>query len=165
MARKSISDIRPGDRVTIVDRFGKERSGRAVMRGPHGWVLNMGGKHGTPGIADERNIIKVSAGRKQRGLGSSAATHTTEAARATRDIEYAAANTVNKARNGRCTSAQVAYAEMQQAIGRFDASTHAGGKAWKPQTAITDAAYEFTMRCVRDDAGAAIGRRRRKRSR
>jgi len=164
MARKSINDVRPGDRVTIVDRFGKERTGRAVMRSSHGgWVLNMGGKHGTPGIADERNIVKVSA--KRSGLGSSAATHTTEASRASRDIEYAAANTVNKARNGRCTAAQMSYAEMQQAIGRYDASTHAGGKAYKPATAIKDAAYEFTMHCVRDDAGAAIGRRRRKRSR
>lgn len=51
--------IRPGDRVTIVDRFGVERTGRAVMRGPHGWVLNMGGKHGTPGIATDENIVSV----------------------------------------------------------------------------------------------------------
>jgi hypothetical protein len=34
------------------------------MRGPHGWVLNLGGAHGTPGIADERNIVKVSQRRK-----------------------------------------------------------------------------------------------------
>ncbi len=51
--------IRAGDRVTIVDRFGVSRSGRAVMRGPAGWVLNMGGPHGTPGIADNENITKV----------------------------------------------------------------------------------------------------------
>lgn len=25
----------------------------------HGWVLNMGGRHGTPGIASESNIVKV----------------------------------------------------------------------------------------------------------
>lgn len=41
---KIVESIRPGDRVTIVDRFGKQRTGRAVMRGPHGWVLNMGGR-------------------------------------------------------------------------------------------------------------------------
>ena len=65
-----LGQIRHGDRVTIVDRFGKESTGRAVMRsdpryGP-GWVLNMGGKHGTPGIATEANIIRVSkAGAKR----------------------------------------------------------------------------------------------------
>jgi hypothetical protein len=51
--------IRFGDRVTIVNRFGQERTGRATLRGPYGWVLNMGGAHGTPAIADERNIVKV----------------------------------------------------------------------------------------------------------
>ena len=51
--------IRAGDRVTIVDRFGKHHTGRAVMRGPHGWVLNLGGRHGTPGIATDENIVRV----------------------------------------------------------------------------------------------------------
>lgn len=51
--------IHAGCRVTIVDRFGKQRSGRAVMRGPYGWVLNMGGRHGTPAIASEANIVAV----------------------------------------------------------------------------------------------------------
>jgi hypothetical protein len=56
-----VDAIRAGDRVTIVDRFGQKRTGRAVMRSSHGgWVLNMGGAHGTPGIADESNIVKVS---------------------------------------------------------------------------------------------------------
>jgi hypothetical protein len=30
------------------------------MKGPYGWVLNMGGAHGTTAIADERNTVKVS---------------------------------------------------------------------------------------------------------
>ncbi len=51
--------IRVGDRVTIVNRFGQEHTGRAVMKGPGGWVLNMGGAHGTPGIATPQNIVKV----------------------------------------------------------------------------------------------------------
>ncbi len=51
--------IRTGDRVTIVNRFGQQSTGRAVMRYPHGWVLNMGGKHGTPAIADDENITRV----------------------------------------------------------------------------------------------------------
>ena len=53
-----------GDRVTIVNRFGQSRTGRAVMRGPAGWVLNMGGRYGTPAIATNENIVLVKpAGR------------------------------------------------------------------------------------------------------
>lgn len=51
--------IHAGCRVTIVDRFGKQRTGRAVMRGPYGWVLNMGGRHGTPAVASDDNIVAV----------------------------------------------------------------------------------------------------------
>lgn len=51
--------IRAGDRVTITDRFAQERTGHAVMRGPYGWVLNMGGAHGTPAIASDANIVSV----------------------------------------------------------------------------------------------------------
>lgn len=54
--------IRPGDRVTIINRFGQEHTGRAVMRGPYGWVLNMGGKHGTPAVATEENTTRVKQG-------------------------------------------------------------------------------------------------------
>jgi hypothetical protein len=54
-----LDTIKAGDRVTIANRFGQKSTGRAVMRGPGGWVLNMGGKHGTPAVADERNIVKV----------------------------------------------------------------------------------------------------------
>lgn len=58
--------IRPGDRVTILTPHGQQRTGRAVMRGPAGWVLNMGGKYGTPGIATNDNITKVSRPRARR---------------------------------------------------------------------------------------------------
>lgn len=54
-----LNSVRPGDRVTIVDRFGKRRTGKAVMKGTYGWVLNMGGAHGTPGIADDDNVVDV----------------------------------------------------------------------------------------------------------
>lgn len=65
MAETTLFDeIRAGDRVTIIDRHGSMRTGRAVMRGPAGWVLNMGGRYGTPGIADDRNTVKVSKARK-----------------------------------------------------------------------------------------------------
>jgi hypothetical protein len=62
------SDIERGDRVTIlvpsgIGRSGVEyrrRSGVAVMHSATGgWVLNMGGAHGTPGLADENNTVAV----------------------------------------------------------------------------------------------------------
>lgn len=58
--------IRPGDRITILTPQGQKVSGRAVMRNrQHGcWVLNMGGPHGRPGIADEENIVQVRRGGK-----------------------------------------------------------------------------------------------------
>lgn len=56
-----IDIVRVGDRVTIVTEHGSRLSGRAVMPSSHGgWVLNLGGRYGTPGIADETNIVKVS---------------------------------------------------------------------------------------------------------
>lgn len=52
--------IQTGDRVTIVTPQNQRYTGKAVMPSAHGgWVLNMGGKYGTPGIADENNIVKV----------------------------------------------------------------------------------------------------------
>jgi len=56
--------IRVGDRVTIRTPQGQTRTGRAVMQGPHGWVLNMGGAHGTPGIASDSNIASIKRGGK-----------------------------------------------------------------------------------------------------
>jgi hypothetical protein len=38
------------------------------MKGPAGWVLNMGGRFGTPGIATENNIVRV-GGKKFETLG------------------------------------------------------------------------------------------------
>jgi hypothetical protein len=67
-----IENIRPGDRVTImvpngIGRHGvewKQSTGTAVMLGPAGWVLNMGGRYGTPGIATDENTVNVKKGRK-----------------------------------------------------------------------------------------------------
>lgn len=61
--RSLVDTISAGSRVTIVDRFGKQRTGRAVMRGPYGWVLNMGGRHGTPAIASADNVVSVRYGK------------------------------------------------------------------------------------------------------
>jgi len=66
--------IRPGDRVTILVHAGgigknmewKQATGRAVMRSSTGgWVLNMGGPHGRPGLADEENIVAVKPARRR----------------------------------------------------------------------------------------------------
>lgn len=66
--KELINLIKPGTKVTILIYNGlgkngpeyKEKTGRAIMPcSQGGWVLNMGGKYGTPGIADETNIISV----------------------------------------------------------------------------------------------------------
>lgn len=60
-ALRLIDTVRPGCRVTIVTPRGQQRSGRAVMRSSYGgWVLNGGGAHGTPVLADDTNTVKVS---------------------------------------------------------------------------------------------------------
>lgn len=60
-----MSQIRSGDKVTFADRFGQLRVGRAVMPSAHGgWVLNMGGAHGTPAVVDERNVVRVKKARE-----------------------------------------------------------------------------------------------------
>lgn len=100
--------------------------------------------------------------RRHKGLGSSLAIHTQQAAKAARDIEHAAALLTNKARQGRCQAATMAYADMQRAIGHFEAHTAAGAKkAWLPQTAIVDAAFEYNEHCVRE--GTLAGHRRGRR--
>jgi len=65
----ALDEVRAGSMVTIADYDGKLRTGRAVMPSSHGgWVLNLGGAHGTPAIADERNIVRVGGGsRRLRG--------------------------------------------------------------------------------------------------
>jgi len=60
-----IDSIQAGDRVTIVTPHNQRLTGRAVMPSAHGgWVLNLGGRYGTPGIADINNIVKVVKRRK-----------------------------------------------------------------------------------------------------
>lgn len=62
-----LETIKHGSKVTILVPAGygrngqewKPKAGRAVMRGPAGWVLNMGGRYGTPGVATEKNIVQV----------------------------------------------------------------------------------------------------------
>jgi hypothetical protein len=65
--KKATPSISVGDRITIVNRFGQQSTGRVVMRStyPGSWVLNMGGRYGTPGIATPQNIVKVQKARKE----------------------------------------------------------------------------------------------------
>lgn len=59
-----VDTIRFGDRITIVNRFGQRRRGRAVMRGSHGWVISLDTKYGSPAIANDANIVRIE--RKRR---------------------------------------------------------------------------------------------------
>lgn len=52
-------DIKVGDTVELRTPQGQLRRGRAVMRGTYGWVLNMGGKHGTPGVVTNDNFVRI----------------------------------------------------------------------------------------------------------
>ena len=62
-----LKTIRPGDRVTILVPAGrgmngqewKESTGRAVIVSEDHVALNMGGQHGTPGVATAENIVRV----------------------------------------------------------------------------------------------------------
>ena len=61
MVKRLIDVVRAGDIVTIITPHGSKLKGRAVMRSSYdGWVLNGGGRHGTPLLADDSNVIKVS---------------------------------------------------------------------------------------------------------
>ena len=77
LAQQILDSVRPGDMVTIMVPAGmgregqewKEASGKIVMRSSHGgWVLNMGGKHGTPGVADVNNIVGIFRRAKRTSL-------------------------------------------------------------------------------------------------
>lgn len=71
---KLIETVRAGDKVTITNRFGQLASGKAIMPCiAGGWVLNMGGKFGTPGIANDANVVRVTKTRRRRSTGGIAA--------------------------------------------------------------------------------------------
>lgn len=77
-SQELVNSIKRGDRVTILVYNGYarhnggtvvewvEKTGTAVMfaRGGIGWVLNMGGRYGTPGVAAADNTIAVRKARK-----------------------------------------------------------------------------------------------------
>ena len=59
-------DIQVGDTVYFSTPHSKELKGKAVMKGPIGWVVNMGGRHGMPNVVTERNFIKIRKGRNRK---------------------------------------------------------------------------------------------------
>lgn len=73
--KPTIENIECGDRVTILVVAGlrldgkhewKEKTGTALFKGDRGWVLNMGGRHGIPGIAMEKNFVRVRKARRAK---------------------------------------------------------------------------------------------------
>ena len=65
-------DIQSGDTIYFLTPHSKELKGKAVMKGPVGWVVNMGGRHGMPGVVTEKNFIKLrkACNRKPDHLGA-----------------------------------------------------------------------------------------------
>ena len=60
--------IKVGSRVAIKTPHGSLLEGRTVMKGPAGWVLNMGGDTHLPQIASERNVVWVTGASKILGF-------------------------------------------------------------------------------------------------
>ena len=59
-------EIQVGDTVYFSTPHSKELKGKAVMKGPHGWVINIGGRFGTPKVVNENNFIKMRKGRNRK---------------------------------------------------------------------------------------------------
>ena len=59
-------EIQVGDTVYFSTPHSKELKGKAVMKGPIGWVVNMGGRHGMPNVVTERNFIKIRKGKNRK---------------------------------------------------------------------------------------------------
>jgi hypothetical protein len=68
---ESFDKIGNGDHVTFnyplrgSDKVPQQGKGKAVMKGPHGWVLNTGGKHGTPHVVDAKSYVKHTTKKKK----------------------------------------------------------------------------------------------------
>ena len=59
-------DIQIGDSITFSTAHTAEMRGRAVLKGPHGWVVNAGGRHGVPKIVSEANYIRGRKGKNRK---------------------------------------------------------------------------------------------------
>jgi hypothetical protein len=56
--RKQWHLIRPGDRLSFKTPHGSEMKGRVVMKFDTHCVLNLGGRHGKPGLCDAANFVQ-----------------------------------------------------------------------------------------------------------
>jgi hypothetical protein len=66
---ESFDQIGHGDHVTIKSPQGQHQKGKVVMKSSHGgWVLNMGGAHGTPGLVDSKNYVSHKKAKKKSGF-------------------------------------------------------------------------------------------------
>lgn len=97
-AAEALAQMKMGDRVTLSTPQGQTVSGKAVMQGPHGWAVNLGGKYGTPGVATKKNLIKWRgkavvneaeelSGRNKGGKGKKAASRASTRAGAKSVVE------------------------------------------------------------------------------
>ena len=59
-------EIQVGDTVYFSTPHSKELKGKAVMKGPYGWVINGGGRHGTPRGVHENNFVKMRNGKNRK---------------------------------------------------------------------------------------------------
>lgn len=59
-------EIQMGDSITFSTPHTKEMKGRAIMKGPYGWVVNAGGRHGIPKVVSEENFIRGRKGKDRR---------------------------------------------------------------------------------------------------
>lgn len=59
-------DIQVGDSITFSTPHTAEMKGKAVMKGPAGWVVNAGGRHGMPKIVSEKNFIRARKGKNRK---------------------------------------------------------------------------------------------------
>tara|TARA_A200000159_G_C7323781_1_gene340013 strand:+ start:219 stop:443 length:225 start_codon:yes stop_codon:yes gene_type:complete len=59
-------DIQIGDSIVFSTPHTAEMRGKAVMKGPAGWVVNAGGRHGIPKIVSEANYIRGRKGRNRK---------------------------------------------------------------------------------------------------
>lgn len=65
MVKITFEELQPGDRVTIeyplrgMDDVPQCGQGKIVMRGPYGWVANMGGQHGRPEVVTIKNFVSA----------------------------------------------------------------------------------------------------------
>ena len=59
-------DIMMGDTIYFSTPHKDEMKGKAVMKGPHGWVVNVGGRHGTPRVVHENNFVSMRKGKNRK---------------------------------------------------------------------------------------------------